>query len=191
MVKKKHGSEVISSCFSDLQKTYPNCAQELAQNYCSGGSFISLTDAFFNWHVLREEINPSTTNDNNDDGIGEGLGIATTNSLSVRKLLTTPIHPTLHHSKFNEHGMEPHDAKLTMNVDVENAMQVLTCLVVNCRPICHNLLAHYSTTKEKIHGHLLKLAMSSMSSQRLTAEGKSELKIVLNSVITESEDVTM
>ena len=84
--EKKHGSEVISSCFSDLQKTYPNCAQELAQNYCSGGSFISLTDAFFNWHVLREEINPSTTNDNNDDGIGESLGIATTNSLSVRKL---------------------------------------------------------------------------------------------------------
>ena len=64
---KKHGNELILSYVNGFKRAYPNYAQELVQNYCSGGHFIYLTDAFANWHVLCEEKKTSASNDSNDD----------------------------------------------------------------------------------------------------------------------------
>ena len=112
------------SYVDNFKKVYPNYAQDLASGY-----FVSLTDEFFNWHVMHEEINLSACNESTFSQIHNSANEATKSSMRVIFFLMTSIHPTLCHSKCNKHGMDLNNSAFSCLTDANNILDVLTCSV--------------------------------------------------------------
>ena len=168
----KEGKDCTESIFSDFKKFHENNINYIHK---TGGSYISLSDAFFHWCVLQKKISNNSDPANNNNFIDNYNEDEEENeegyNFKLSNLLITPVHEaTIAPAQeatikliTNEHGMEPHVFSIN-NIDhMDYLMNIIKIIFLNCRCLYYNLIIYCAKTNDLHCGILLKSLVSQIS----------------------------